>query len=217
MSEQEIKKRTKYVTFKSGDEYFAVDIQYVNEIIVYQEITKVPESEDYIKGLINLRGKIIPVIDVRIRFKQEPFEYTDRTCIIVVKVKQTVVGLIVEKIAEVVEISEDDIIPSPSLAKLETPQNRYVEAVGKVGDDVKLILNPDTLLKDDEILALEREKEEEEAEEAIPEAKPVIPVKEEKKPEPVKDEPPKAETNEAAEKAPETAPEKKDKEAGKNT
>ncbi|MCR5256067.1 MAG: chemotaxis protein CheW [Acetatifactor sp.] len=210
MNEQEIKKRTKYVTFKSGDEYFAVDIQYVNEIIVYQEITKVPESEDYIKGLINLRGKIIPVIDVRIRFKQEPFEYTDRTCIIVVKVKQTVVGLIVEKIAEVVEISEDDIIPSPSLPKLETPQNRYVEAVGKVGDDVKLILNPDTLLKDDEILALEREKEEEEdAEEKAPEVKAPEPVKVEKKPE----EPPKHETNKSDE--PKDASEKKDEKQDK--
>ena len=96
----------KYVTFKSGNEYFGLKIQYVNEIIVFQEITKIPESEDYIKGLINLRGKIIPVIDVRLRFKQEPFEYTDRTCIIVVNVKNIVVGLIVEKIAEVVEIQD---------------------------------------------------------------------------------------------------------------
>ena len=97
----------KYVTFKSGNEYFGLKIQYVNEIIVFQEVTEIPESEDYIKGLINLRGKIIPVIDVRIRFKQEPIEYNDRTCIIVINVKDTVVGLIVEKIAEVVEIKEE--------------------------------------------------------------------------------------------------------------
>ena len=107
----------KYVTFKSGNEYFGLKIEYVNEIIVYQEITQMPESEDYIKGLINLRGKIIPVIDVRIRFKQEPLEYTDRTCIIIIKVKDTVVGLIVERIAEVVEIEEDDIVAPPSLTK----------------------------------------------------------------------------------------------------
>ena len=104
------KQRNKYVTFKSGNEYFGLKIEYVSEIIVYQEITEIPESEDYIKGLINLRGKIIPVIDVRIRFKQEPMEYTDRTCIIVITVKDIVVGLIVEKIAEVVEITEDNIL-----------------------------------------------------------------------------------------------------------
>ena len=89
--------KDKYVTFKSGNEYFGLKIEYVNEIIVFQEITEIPESEDYIKGLINLRGKIIPVIDVRIRFKQEPFEYNDRTCIIVINFRDTVVGLIAEK------------------------------------------------------------------------------------------------------------------------
>lgn len=80
--------KDKYVTFKSGNEYFGLKIEYVNEIIVFQEITAIPESEDYIKGLINLRGKIIPVIDVRLRFKQEPFEYDDRTCIIVINYKE---------------------------------------------------------------------------------------------------------------------------------
>ena len=145
----------KYVTFKSGNEYFGLKIQYVNEIIVFQEITKIPESEDYIKGLINLRGKIIPVIDVRLRFKQEPFEYTDRTCIIVVNVKNIVVGLIVEKIAEVVEIQDENIIPSPSVGKADKSQNKYVYAIGKVGDKVKLLLDPDRLLNDEEISALD--------------------------------------------------------------
>ena len=145
----------KYVTFKSGDEYFGLKIQYVNEIIVYQEITKIPESENYIKGLINLRGKIIPVIDVRLRFKQEPFEYTDRTCSIVVNVKNIVVGLIVEQIAEVVEIQEENIIPSPSVGKADKSQNKYVYAIGKVGDQVKLLLDPDRLLNDEEITALD--------------------------------------------------------------
>ena len=145
----------KYVTFKSGDEYFGLKIQYVNEIIVFQEITKMPESENYIKGLINLRGKIIPVIDVRLRFKQEPFEYTDRTCIIVVNVKNIVVGLIVEQIAEVVEIQEENIIPSPSVGKADKSQNKYVYAIGKVGDQVKLLLDPDRLLNDEEITALD--------------------------------------------------------------
>ncbi|MBP3569036.1 MAG: purine-binding chemotaxis protein CheW [Lachnospiraceae bacterium] len=146
----------KYVTFKSGNEYFGLRIQCVNEIIVYQEITQVPESEDYIKGLINLRGKIIPVIDVRVRFKQEPMPYTDRTCIIVITVKDTVVGLIVEKIAEVVEITEDNIIDSPTLGNEDKCQNKYVYGIGKVGDSVKLLLDPERLIKDDDWSILEQ-------------------------------------------------------------
>lgn len=149
----------KYVTFKSGNEYFGLKIQCVNEIIVYQEITHVPESEDYIKGLINLRGKIIPVIDVRLRFRQEPIEYTDRTCIIVITVKDMVVGLIVEQIAEVVEITEDNILDSPSLGNVDKTQNKYVYAIGKVGNNVKLLLDPEKLIKDDEWSILEQMKE----------------------------------------------------------
>ena len=168
MDELEVQRDTqkgKYVTFKSGNEYFGLKIQYVNEIIGYQEITAIPESEEYIKGLINLRGKIIPVIDVRLRFKQDPFEYTDRTCIIVINVNQLVVGLIVEKIAEVVEIQEENILPAPSIGKADKSQNKYVYGIGKVGDQIKLLLNPDRLLNDEEKSALEQITDEEEGEE----------------------------------------------------
>ena len=140
--------KDKYVTFKSGSEYFGIKIEYVNEIIVYQEITEIPETEDYIKGLINLRGKIIPVVDARIRFRQEPFEYNDRTCIIVLNVKNLVVGLIVEKIAEVVEITEGNIVPNPKIGKADKSQNKYVYGIGRVGDKVKLLLDPEKLLND---------------------------------------------------------------------
>ncbi|MGN0507100.1 MAG: chemotaxis protein CheW [Lachnospiraceae bacterium] len=155
-----VTQHNKYVTFKSGNEYFALKIEYVNEIIVFQEITEIPESEDYIKGLINLRGKIIPVIDVRVRFKQPPLEYNDRTCIIVISVKDMVVGLIVEKIAEVVEITEDNILDSPSLGNVDKNQNRYVYAIGKVGESVKLLLDPEKLIKDEDWAVLEQMTEE---------------------------------------------------------
>lgn len=145
---QEVQKQ-KYVTFMSKNEYFGLKIECVNEIIVLQDITEIPETERYIKGLINLRGKIIPVIDVRLRFNQEPFEYNDRTCIIVINVNSTVVGLIVEKIAEVVEISEDNLLPAPSLGRNDKNQDRYVYAIGKIGDSVKLLLDPEKLLHDD--------------------------------------------------------------------
>ena len=119
-------KKSKYMTFKSGNEYFGLKIQYVNEIIQIQAITKVPETENYIKGLINLRGKIIPAIDVRLRFKQEPFEYNDRTCIIVLQVNSTMVGLIVEKIADVVEIKDNDILPPPTISRTDQVNRKYI-------------------------------------------------------------------------------------------
>lgn len=151
--------RGKYMTFKSGNEYFGLEIQYVNEIIQLQAITAIPETEDYIKGLINLRGKVIPVVDVRLRFKQEPFEYNDRTCIIVINIKSMMVGLIVEKIAEVVEIKEDNILPPPSVGRADRVQNKYVYGIGKVGDTVKLLLDPDKLLNDDDLSVVEQANE----------------------------------------------------------
>lgn len=149
----------KYMTFKSGNEFFGLKIQYVNEIIQIQSITAIPETEDYIKGLINLRGKIIPVIDVRLRFKQEPFDYNDRTCIIVINVRETVVGLIVENIAEVVEIKDENILPPPSIGKAEKTQNKYVYGIGKVGNDVKLLLDPDKLINDEDLSVVEKANE----------------------------------------------------------
>ena len=156
--------KDKYVTFKSGKQFYGLKIQYVNEIIVFQEITQVPECEDYIKGLINLRGKIIPVIDVRLRFKQEPFEYNDRTCIIVVSYKENVVGLIVEKIAEVVEIIEENILPAPTIGKNDTGHNKFVYGIGKVKDEVKLLLDLDKLLNDGDIPTLEKKNDVEDME-----------------------------------------------------
>ena len=78
LSDEHEEQKGKYMTFKSGNEYFGLKIQHVNEIIQIQTITEVPETENYIKGLINLRGKVIPVIDVRLRFRQEPLGRIDR-------------------------------------------------------------------------------------------------------------------------------------------
>ena len=145
-----------YMTFKSGEEYFGLKIQYVSEIIQFQAITEIPETEDYIKGLINLRGKVIPVIDVRLRFCQQPFEYNDRTCIIVLNVNAMLVGLIVEKIAEVVDIREENILPPPKLGRSDRLQNKYVYGIGKVGNSVKMLLDPGKLLNDEELTAVEQ-------------------------------------------------------------
>ena len=148
----------KYMTFKSGLEYFGLGIQYVEQIIQFQTITAIPETEDYIKGLINLRGKVIPVVDVRLRFKQPPLEYNDRTCIIVINVRDVTVGLIVEQIAEVVEIKEDNILPPPTIGR-GSVQNKYVYGIGRVGDTVKLLLDPDKLLNDEDLSIAEQANE----------------------------------------------------------
>lgn len=140
----------KYMTFKSGSEYFGLEIQYVQQIIQFQAITKIPETEDYIKGLINLRGRIIPVVDVRVRFKQGECEYNDKTCILVITVKDTTVGLIVEQIAEVAEIQKENILPPPTIGRNDKGHNKYVYGIGKVGTSVKLLLDPEKLLYDEE-------------------------------------------------------------------
>lgn len=153
--EDEDTQKGKYMTFQSGKEYYGLGINYVNEIIGMQRITEVPEVEDYIKGLINLRGKIIPVIDVRLRFKKEALPYNDRTCIIVIDVKSTVVGLIVDTIAEVVTINDSNIVPPPTVVAGSSQASKYVYGIGKVGDEVKLLLDPEALLNDEEAKVIE--------------------------------------------------------------
>ena len=138
--------KEQYMTFACGEEIFGISIKYVNEIIGLQQITHIPDTENFIIGLINLRGKIIPVIDVRIRFGMEPLEYNDRTSVIVIDVKSTVIGLIVDRIEGVAEFAENEITPPPSVSDLESQARKYVFGIGKSSDEVKLLLDPDKLI-----------------------------------------------------------------------
>jgi purine-binding chemotaxis protein CheW len=151
----------KFMTFGVGNDVFGIELKYVNEIIQMQPIASIPEVEHFIKGLINLRGKIIPVIDVADRFGKESFEYNDRTCIIVVEVNNVEVGLIIQTIAEVVSIEEKDILPPPSLPK-SSAQDKFVRGIGKVGDSVKLLLDPVKLLSDEALDFTDDQEEDEE-------------------------------------------------------
>ena len=143
---EEDTQKDKFMTFKCGDESYGIGIEYVNEIIGMQKITEVPETEGYIKGLINLRGKIIPVIDVRLRFGKPQLEYNDRTCIIVITVGEVVVGLVVDTIADVVNINSENIVLPPVIGK--NRENRFVYGIGKIGSEVKLLIDPDKLIND---------------------------------------------------------------------
>ena len=138
----------KFLAFSVGRESYGIEIKFVTEIIGIQDITEVPELPNYVRGIINLRGKIIPVIDVRVRFKKEAKEYTDRTCIVVVDIKGTSVGLIVDNVAEVISIDDSNIVPPPDIKT--GFHNRYVRGIGKVGNEVKLLLDCEKLLNDDE-------------------------------------------------------------------
>ena len=159
--EQEDTRQGKYMTFCIGNDVFGIELQYVSEIIQMQQIAPIPEVEHFIKGLINLRGKIIPVIDVADRFGKVPFEYSDRTCIIVVEVQGVTVGLIVERISEVVSIEGEDILPPPNVSKTNA-QAKFIRGIGKVGDSVRLLLDPVKLLSDDSLDFTEKQEEEEE-------------------------------------------------------
>jgi purine-binding chemotaxis protein CheW len=143
----------KFLTFTLGSEAYGLDIKYVTEIIGVQEITEVPELPEYIRGIINLRGKIIPVMDVRLRFRKPFKEYNDRTCIVVVDIMDLSVGLIVDAVSEVISIQDQDIVPPPELNK--GLGNKYIKGIGKVGSEVKLLLDCSKLLNDEEVESLE--------------------------------------------------------------
>lgn len=150
MEEDTLKGR--FLTFSLGNESYGIEVKYVTEIIGMQAITEIPELPEYVKGVINLRGKIIPVMDVRLRFKKEPREYNDRTCVIVVDINDISIGLIVDTVSEVITIPEEDIVEPPQMNK--GLNNRYIKSIGKVGSDVKLLLDCEKLLTTNEIEAL---------------------------------------------------------------
>ncbi|MFC5471729.1 chemotaxis protein CheW [Cohnella suwonensis] len=144
---EEDAQKDKFLTFSLGSEFYGIEIKQVTEIIGIQAITGVPELPDYIKGIINLRGKIIPVMDVRLRFKKSYREYNDRTCIIVIDIQDISIGLIVDSVSEVLSIPGEEIVPPPDVSK---GVNRYIKGIGKVGTEVKLLLDCDKLLNDNE-------------------------------------------------------------------
>ena len=145
--------KDKFLTFKIGKEDYAIEIRYVNEIFGILNITAIPNIKEYIKGIINLRGMIVPVIDVRHRFKMPEIDYNDRTCIIVVNHNELPIGLIVDEVSEVVNLTEDMIAPPPQTNK--GSHSRFIQGIGRDGDEVKILLNIRKLLYDDDKTQLE--------------------------------------------------------------
>jgi len=137
-----------FLTFGLGDREYGVEIRHVTEIIAIQKITEVPDMPPFVKGVINLRGYVIPVIDMRLRFQLPEQVYNERTCVVVVNMNDTMVGLVVDTVEDVLSIPAEDISPPPEV--LRGVSSRYIEGMGKVDDDVKIILNVERLLHDRE-------------------------------------------------------------------
>lgn len=148
--EDEDTQKGKFLTFHLANEDYGIEIRYVTEIIGIQKITEVPDMPEFVKGVINLRGKVIPVMDVRMRFLLPPREYNDRTCIVVVNVNGTAVGLVVDEVSEVADIPENQIEPPPRASR--TSSSRYIQGMGKIGQDVKILLDVNHLLYDEHML-----------------------------------------------------------------
>ena len=139
----------KYLAFNLENEVYGIGIKYVQEIIGIQSITKVPEMPNFIKGVINLRGKVIPVMDVRTRFKLESKKYDDRTCIIVILLGDFEVGLIVDIVSEVVAINLENIDNSSFVSQHSGA--RFIEGLGKIDGKVIILLNVEKLLREKEM------------------------------------------------------------------
>jgi purine-binding chemotaxis protein CheW len=146
--EDEDSQKDKFLTFRIAAEEYGFEIACVTEIVGMQKITEVPDSPPYVKGVINLRGRVIPVLDVRLRFGMNEREYDDRTCVIVVNVSNTAVGLIVDRVSEVLTITETSISLPANIR--DNKQQQYVRGLGKVGDSVKILLNVETLVLESE-------------------------------------------------------------------
>ena len=147
--EDEDTQKDKYLTFRISNEDYGIEIRHVTEIVGIQKVTEVPDMPDFVKGVINLRGNVIPVVDVRTRFQMDTRPYDDRTCVVVVNIQETAVGLVVDTVNEVANIQPENISPPPKVRK--GTGSRYIQAMGKVGDEVKILLDVQRLLYEDEL------------------------------------------------------------------
>jgi purine-binding chemotaxis protein CheW len=139
----------KFLTFVLGDEIYGIEILKAREIIGLMDITIVPQTPDYMKGVINLRGKVIPVIDLRMKFAMQEEEHTQETCVIVVEVNGTSIGVIVDSVSEVSDINGADIEDAPNFGQgIDTS---FIMGLGKVKEEIIVLLDIETVLSTEEL------------------------------------------------------------------
>lgn len=151
--ENEDTQANKYMFFRIADESYGIGIRHILEIIELQRISQVPDMPSYVKGVINLRGKVIPVVDLRLRFGLPERVYDDRTCIVVADVSRTTLGFIVDTVEEVIEIAENNVEEAPKF-RTQSGKDRYISGMGKVGEDVKILLDVETLVRDEDVQSI---------------------------------------------------------------
>ncbi len=142
----------KYLTFKLASEEYGLEILKVREIMGLMEITKVPRTPDFVKGVINLRGKVIPVIDLRLKFGMESIEQTSETCIIVVEMDEMQMGVIVDKVSEVLDIDSKEIEDAPSFGT--NVDTNFILGMGKTKGRVTILLDISKVLSNQEVLEI---------------------------------------------------------------
>ncbi|MGE3276431.1 MAG: chemotaxis protein CheW [Vicinamibacterales bacterium] len=146
----------KYLTFALGDEEYGLPVLKVREIIKILDITAVPQVPGHVKGVINLRGKVIPVVDLRLKFGFEPQAYTERTCIIVVEVAlsagKVMMGMVVDAVSEVLNIAEAEIESTPEFGDRVTTE--FIQGMAKIKGRVKILLDLDRVLGADGTIAM---------------------------------------------------------------
>jgi purine-binding chemotaxis protein CheW len=147
---------TQCLTIRFGGEVYGIEVLRVREIIGLLRITRVPAMPDYVRGVVNLRGRIIPVVDLRVRFGIDVTEDGDRTCIVIVQVERdaspVTMGVIVESVADVVSLPDDAIEDVPSFGA--GVDAAFLKGMGKLGDDVVMLLDIDSVLSADELDAV---------------------------------------------------------------
>jgi purine-binding chemotaxis protein CheW len=148
----------KYLTFTLAEEEYGIGILKIKEIIGMLPITSVPQTPDFVKGVINLRGKVIPVIDLRLRFGMGEIDYTERTCIIVVEIDgqagTVLIGIVVDSVSEVLNVKGEDVEDTPTFGtQLDT---EYILGMAKMEGGVKILLDIDRVLSTEEVAALEK-------------------------------------------------------------
>ena len=148
----------KYLTFSLSNEEYGIGILKIKEIIGMMPVTSVPQTPDFVKGVVNLRGKVIPVMDLRLKFSMEAVDNTERTCIIVVEIEgkagDILIGLVVDSVSEVLNIAQNDIEKTPSFGtNLDT---KYILGMAKMEGGVKILLDIDRILSTSEITVLDK-------------------------------------------------------------
>jgi len=155
-SAQALGKSEKYLTFNLAGEQYGVEILKVKEIIGLLEITRVPRIPDFVRGVMNLRGKVIPIIDLRKKFDMESTEDTEQTCIIVVDIMQENVslqmGIVVDSVSEVLDINEDSVEETPTFGT--EVSTVFIKGIAKTKGGVKILLNIEEVLTTNELQSL---------------------------------------------------------------